>query len=267
MLRESNSMYEFTMMLRDITNWFGNLVYGFGDVLYNSHPYFRYSLYIIFFILFTEFAIDIIMSFIFSFRVRRLFIFRPFSVKNKKAAFSELRHTVIKAPIIYNAKNQNIYNYRDFRFLVLKPFKPVSVSAPLVLPFNAPYSREFIQRNFFSLSDKKYFSYDLKLFSIPNFKFFSAPDLKRYLESEVKQFSFRNVLINLHAFSVATFRTFSNRLYIRNQFNEKFRFKQIDKSYRSAYGYELKYFWKKQFGLVKKGDWKVVYMKRVKGRR
>ena len=194
-------MSEFFDLLNEVVFWFyENVWMTFFEVIYNNeNAYFRYTMYFVVFIGVAGFLSEVLISFIFSFRLRKLIIFSPFKLKDYKAQYQD----------IYPNKNltsrfirQRFYN-RDMSVLMDK--KLSSISDRKLLVVSDKKLSVVTDKKFSSVTDKKLSVFPEKkisvipynvlnlrerraliprLFTVPEFRLYSALDL-RHFESEV----------------------------------------------------------------------------------
>ena len=176
-------MSEFFDLLNEVVFWFyENVWMTFFEVIYNNeNAYFRYTMYFVVFIGVAGFLSEVLISFIFSFRLRKLIIFSPFKLKDYKAQYQD----------IYPNKNltsrfirQRFYN-RDMSVLMDK--KLSSISDRKLLVVSDKKLSVVTDKKFSSVTDKKLSVVsDKKLSVVTDKKFSSVTDKKLSVFPEKK---------------------------------------------------------------------------------
>ena len=186
-------MTDFFDLLNEVVFWFyDNVWMTFFEVIYNNENYyFRYTMYLLVFIGVAGFLSEVLISFIFSFRLRKLIIFSPFKLKDYKAQYQDIYPN---KKLTSRFIRQRFYN-RDMSVLMDKKLsavtdkklfavtdKKLSVVPEKKLLLVPEKKISVIPYNVLNLRERR--SLIPRLFTVPEFRLYSALDL-RHFESEV----------------------------------------------------------------------------------
>lgn len=170
-------MTEFFDLLNEVVFWFyENVWMTFFELIYNNeNDYFRYTMYLLVFVGIAGFLSEVLISFIFSFRLRKPIIFSPFKLKDYKAQYQEIYPTKKLTSRIVRQR----FNSRDLSVLADKKLSVVQDKKMYIpnkgivhpIPYNV-------------LSPKERKLYKLRYFYFPDFRLYSSL-ISRSFDSEV----------------------------------------------------------------------------------
>ena len=170
-------MTEFFNYFYEVGVWLHDEVWiVFFDTIFNNEDdFFRYSMYLVIFVGIATFLSEVIISFIFSFRLRKPVIFSPFKLKEYQSKYSD---TLPIKKLTSRIVRQRFYS-RDLSVLADKKLSVVQ-DKKLFIPNKGivhpiPYN---------VLSPKERKLYKLRNFYIPEFRLYSSLILRSF-DSEV----------------------------------------------------------------------------------
>lgn len=170
-------MADFFDMFYEVGVWLYDEVWVvFFTSIYNTEDaIFRSVMYFIVFLGIASFLSEVIISFIFSFRLRKPIIFSPFKLKDYKAQYQDIYPT---KKLTSRFIRQRFY-YRDMSVLTEKKLSVVPEKKLSLVPEK---KLSVIPYNVLNLRERR--ALIPRLFTVPEFRLYSALDL-RHFESEV----------------------------------------------------------------------------------
>lgn len=178
-------MTDFFDLLNEVVFWFyDNVWMTFFELIYNNdNDYFRYTMYFVVFIGVAGFLSEVIISFIFSFRLRKPIIFSPFKLKDYKAQYQDIYpNKKLTSRIV----RQRFYS-RDLSVLADKKLSVVQDKKLFVVQdkkFYIPNKGIVRPIPYNVLSPKERKLYKLRNFYIPEFRLYGSLFLRSF-DSEV----------------------------------------------------------------------------------